>query len=127
MNMDDINSLIAIAKETYGAAAGGALALLSAAAYGLIKVLRIPTVQSLLGKISPKLTWASWPKWLAMLLVFVLTFLGAFLSAMALGTAWLPALIGGFSAAIPVALGAMGVDAAVGAVVTKPAGPPPNP
>jgi ABC-type transport system involved in cytochrome c biogenesis permease component len=118
--MNDIQSIIDLIKETSGAAAGGALALASAVMYGLIKLIRIPIVQTLLGKLSPKLTWSSWPKWAAALCVFGLTLLGAFLSALAVGTPWLTAIIGAFSAAVPVALGAMGVDAAVGAVASGP-------
>jgi hypothetical protein len=115
--MDDLNQIVQLIKDTYGAAAGGALAAISVAIYGCIRIVRLPLVQMVLGKISPKLAWSSWPKWAAMLFVFLLTAVGAFLSALALGTAWLPALIGALSAAIPAALGAMGVDAAVGAVV----------
>jgi hypothetical protein len=122
----DIQVIIDLIKSTYGAAAGGALAAISVAVYGLVKVLRLSVVQALLGKISPKLQWEAWPKWLAALVVFLLTAVGAFLAALAAGTAWLPALIGALGAALPVALAAMGVDAAVGTVITKPE-PAPHP
>jgi len=121
----DIAQIVQLIQDTYGAAAGGALAAISVAVYGLVKIVRLPLIQVVLGKISPKLTWTAWPKWAAMLFVFVLTAAGAFLSALALGTAWLPALIGALSAAIPAALGAMGVDAAIGTL--KPAEAKPNP
>jgi hypothetical protein len=124
--MEDLNIIVQIIKDTHGAAASGVLAAISVAVYGVIKVLRLPLVQRVLGKISPKLAWASWPKWIAMLVVFVLTAVGALLSALALGSGWGPASIGALSAAVPAALGAMGVDAAVGAVLTKPE-PPANP
>jgi hypothetical protein len=121
----DIQVIIDLIKETSGAAAGGALAAISVAVYGLVKVLRLPLIQAVLAKINPKLSWATWPKWVAALVVFGLTVIGALLAALAAGTAWLPALVAAFSAAIPVALGAMGVDAALGTV--KPQEPAPHP
>lgn len=117
---NDINTIIELIKSTYGAAAGGALAAISVCIYGLVKVIRLQLIQSLLTRISPKLAWTNWPKWAAILFVFVMTALGSFLSALALGTAWLPALIAAISAAIPVALGAMGIDSAMSSLMPKP-------
>jgi hypothetical protein len=119
MSPEEIQAITQLVTDTHGAAAGGALAALSVLIFGLVKVLRLKGVQAILAKISPKLSWSSWPKWAAALFVFGLTFVGALLSALALGAAWLPALIAGVSAAVPAALGAMGVDAAVGAVAPK--------
>lgn len=116
----DIQAIFQFIQDTHGAAAGGALAALSAFAYGFIKIVRLSFVQVLLQKISPKLVWANWPKWVAALFVFGLTFIGALLSGVALGGGWIPAIVGGISAAIPVALGAMGVDAALGTMTPKP-------
>ena len=122
----DINAVVQFVKDIQAASAGGALVAASVALFGLIKILRLPLLQALLGKISPKLQWGAFPKWVCVLVVFVISAVGSFLVALAAGTAAVPALIGAVVAAIPLALGAMGIDGAVSAV-SKPAEPAVNP
>jgi len=109
-------------NEISGAAkAGSIVTAISLALYLFIKIIKMTAVQIILGKISPKLAWSNWPKWICALVVFVVTALASFLGAVGLGADKLPALILGLSAGIPLSLQAMGIDAAVSTV--KPAEP----
>jgi hypothetical protein len=105
--MEDIQVIIDTVKSATGA--GGALAIAAALVYGAIKILRLKLVQTVLGKLSSKALWANWPKWVCMLVVCGVAGIGAVLTALATGTGWTAAIVGGLVAAI----GAMGTDAVV--------------
>jgi len=106
--MNDIQIIIDTIKAATGA--GGPLAIAAALVYAAVKLLRLPTVQAVLGKIvGPKALWANWPKWVCMLVVCGVAGIGSALTALATGTGWVAAIVGGIVAAI----GAMGADAVV--------------
>ena len=105
--MADIQVIIDTIKGATGA--GGAFAIAAALVFGFVKILRLGLVQTLLGKLSPKALWVNWPKWACMLMVCGVALVGSFLTALASGTGWLPALIAGVVAAVT----AMGTDAIV--------------
>lgn len=109
----DIQAILEIIKSSTTGTLG-ALGAASALVYGLIKIIRLNLIQALLGRISPKAQWKSWPKVWCMVFVFSLTLVGSFLGALATGIGWLPALVGGIMAGLV----AMGGDAAVSSVGT---------
>lgn len=86
--------------------AGGIVLALGVILFSLVKVLRASSVQLVLERLNPKLTWARWPLWFRMLFVFAVAAIGCALNAVASGTAVLAAL----PAAVVAGLVAMGVD-----------------
>ena len=104
----DIQTIIDTIKSATGA--GGPIAIAAGLVYGLVKILRLPLVQTVLGKlVGPKALWANWPKWVCMLVVCGVAGVGAALTALATGTGWVAAIVAGLVAAV----GAMGADSVV--------------
>jgi hypothetical protein len=104
----DINTILTTIKSATGA--GGPLAIAAALVFAAIKIFRLGLVQTVLGKIiGPKALWINWPKWVCMSVVCGVSGIGAALTALATGTGWVSAIVGGIVAAVA----AMGTDAVV--------------
>lgn len=94
----DFNVFVEFVKSV--AVAGGPWAMLGVALAGLVRILQLGIVQKVLGWISPKLLWASWPDAIKLLVPFVLAFLASLLPAIAAGTSLLVAVGGAIMAAV---------------------------
>ena len=103
-DLQSVIDLINSAKDSY--ATLGLLAMLGTLLYGLVKLYRLPWVQIVMAKISPKLNWDAWPRGVKVLVIFGSSFALSFLTALATHLSWIPALINGFGAA----LAAIGAD-----------------
>lgn len=103
--------------------AGGPWAMLGALLVGVVRLLRLPLVQSLLQAISPKLAWDSWPGWAKVALPFMLSMAAALIPALIAGGSVTAAIAGAVAAgvsAIALHSGTKAVGSAIdGAAVSK--------
>jgi lipopolysaccharide export LptBFGC system permease protein LptF len=79
-----------------------------AAMGGLYTVLQTLRGENIQKALAPKYQWEFWPTWARVLCVFVFSFLGAIVSAVAGGMSWSGAAV----SAVIIALGAMGTHGA---------------
>jgi hypothetical protein len=96
---------------------------------GLVSLWQMKGWQAFLGKIpkiGPKLLWVNWKPLVKAAFVGGIALLAAVCTGIAAGLGWPAIIIGGLSAGVVAALGAMGVNA-VGDAATGGSTPPANP
>lgn len=96
--------------------AGSPWAALGALLMGLLRLLRLPLVQSILVSINPRLGWESWPQWAKMALPFILALGASLISALLAGGSWAVALTGAILAGLSAVTLHVGTKAAGSAI-----------
>lgn len=96
--MEDTQAIAEILISVFNA--GGPWAALGAVLVGLLRLLRLPLVQTLLAAINPKLSWNAWPTWAKWAMPFILALGGALIPALIAGGSWPVALAGAIAAGV---------------------------